>query len=158
APAVSSRWRSRTSTTGSSVIARSGRRASTVSATISGSCRRGRHRPPKPKTQKRRKKEARAKKKLSPTTRPVRVSGQAITPCLWLDHRIEEAVDFYISVFGDGAVLSKSYYGEGAPQPKGSVLAMTFSLRGQTFMAINGGPIFKFTEAVSFMVKCESQA
>ena len=103
--------------------------------------------------------DARANDSLCITPeQPAPFSEQKITPCLWFDHRIAEAVDFYISVFGDGTILSKSYYGEGAPQPKGSVLAMTFSLRGQTFMALNGGPLFRFTEAVSFMVKCESQA
>jgi predicted 3-demethylubiquinone-9 3-methyltransferase (glyoxalase superfamily) len=86
------------------------------------------------------------------------VSAHAITPCLWFDNRIEEAVNFYISVFGQGEVLSKSHYGEGAPQPKGTVLVMTFRLGAQKFMALNGGPIFKFNEAVSFMVNCDTQA
>jgi predicted 3-demethylubiquinone-9 3-methyltransferase (glyoxalase superfamily) len=83
---------------------------------------------------------------------------QKITPCLWFDDRIEEAVNFYISVFGDAKILTKLHYGDGAPMPKGTVLVMTFELEGQEFMALNGGPQFKFTEAVSFFVKCETQS
>jgi predicted 3-demethylubiquinone-9 3-methyltransferase (glyoxalase superfamily) len=80
-----------------------------------------------------------------------------ITPCLWFDNRIEEAVKFYISVFG-GKIHDINYYGEGAPQPKGTVLTITFTLKDQDFVALNGGPHFKFTEAVSFYVRCENQA
>ena len=80
-----------------------------------------------------------------------------ITPCLWFDNRIEEAVRFYVSVFG-GKILDTNYYGEGAPQPKGTVLTVTFVLKDQEFVALNGGPHFKFTEAVSFYVRCETQA
>ena len=80
-----------------------------------------------------------------------------ITPCLWFDNRIEEAVKFYISVFG-GKIHDTNYYGDGAPQPKGTVLTVTFTLKDQTFVALNGGPHFKFTEAVSFYVRCETQA
>jgi len=80
-----------------------------------------------------------------------------ITPCLWFDNRIEEAVKFYISVFG-GEIHDTTYYGEGAPQPKGTVLTITFRLKDQEFVALNGGPHFKFTEAVSFYVRCETQA
>jgi predicted 3-demethylubiquinone-9 3-methyltransferase (glyoxalase superfamily) len=80
-----------------------------------------------------------------------------ITPCLWFDDRIKEAVNFYISVFG-GTIHETTYYGEGAPQPKGTVLTITFTLQDQIFVALNGGPYFKFTEAVSFYVRCESQA
>ena len=85
------------------------------------------------------------------------ISTHQITPCLWFDNRIEEAVKFYVSVFG-GTIHSTSYYGEGAPQPKGTVLTIVFALKDQEFMALNGGPHFKFTEAVSFMVRCEGQA
>jgi predicted 3-demethylubiquinone-9 3-methyltransferase (glyoxalase superfamily) len=85
------------------------------------------------------------------------ISTHQITPCLWFDNRIEVAVKFYVSVFG-GKIHSTSYYGEGAPQPKGTVLTMVFALKDQEFMALNGGPHFKFTEAVSFMVRCEGQA
>jgi predicted 3-demethylubiquinone-9 3-methyltransferase (glyoxalase superfamily) len=80
-----------------------------------------------------------------------------ITPCLWFDNRIEEAVKFYISVFG-GKIHDTNYYGEGGPQPKGTVLTITFTLKDQDFVALNGGPHFKFTEAVSFYVRCENQA
>src|SRR5256714_14303847 len=84
-------------------------------------------------------------------------SMKKISPCLWFDNRIEEAVNFYVSLFG-GKIHSTSYYGEGAPQPKGTVMTMTFTLHDEEFMALNGGPHFKFTEAVSFMVKCKNQA
>jgi predicted 3-demethylubiquinone-9 3-methyltransferase (glyoxalase superfamily) len=80
-----------------------------------------------------------------------------ITPCLWFDDRIEEAVNFYISVFG-GEIRAISRYGEAVPQMKGKVLTIVFRLKDQEFMALNGGPQFKFTEAVSFMVRCEGQA
>ena len=85
------------------------------------------------------------------------VSTRKISPCLWFDNRIEEAVRFYVSVFG-GKILDTNYYGEGAPQPKGTVLTVTFVLKDQEFVALNGGPHFKFTEAVSFYVRCETQA
>ena len=82
---------------------------------------------------------------------------QKITPCLWFDGNAEEAVNFYASVFPDARVLGVQRYGPGAPLPEGTVLTMTFSLFGQEFMALNGGPEFKFDEAVSFIVDCESQ-
>lgn len=85
------------------------------------------------------------------------ISTHGITPCLWFDNRIEEAVKFYISVFG-GRVLSAAYYPAGAPMPQGTVMTITFTLRDQEFIALNGGPHFKFTEAVSFMVTCKDQA
>ena len=85
------------------------------------------------------------------------VSMKKISPCLWFDNRIEEAVNFYISVFG-GKILDTMHYPEGGPQPKGTVLTMTFTLQDEEFVALNGGPHFKFTEAVSFMVKCKDQA
>ena len=80
-----------------------------------------------------------------------------ITPCLWFDDRIEEAVKLYIAVFG-GKIHHTNYYGEGAPQPKGTVLTISFTLKDQPFVALNGGSQFKFTEAVSFYVRCETQA
>jgi predicted 3-demethylubiquinone-9 3-methyltransferase (glyoxalase superfamily) len=80
-----------------------------------------------------------------------------ISPCLWFDNRIEEAVNFYVSLFG-GKILNTSYYNEAGPMPKGTVLTMTFTLHDEEFVALNGGPEFKFTEAVSFMVKCKDQA
>lgn len=82
---------------------------------------------------------------------------QKITPCLWFDNRIEEAVNFYISVFKDTKIISKMHYGDAGPLPKGTVLSMTFELQGQEFMALNGGTQFPFTPAVSFFVKCETQ-
>jgi predicted 3-demethylubiquinone-9 3-methyltransferase (glyoxalase superfamily) len=85
------------------------------------------------------------------------MSSKKISPCLWFDNRIEETVNFYISVFG-GRILDKSQYGEGGPQPKGTPLSITFVLEDEQFIALNGGPHFKFNEAVSFLVKCETQA
>ena len=83
---------------------------------------------------------------------------QSITPFLWFDDRIEEAVSLYVSVFPDARIVCTSRYGPGAPRPAGTVMSMTFELRGQEFMALNGGPLFQFTPAVSFVVKCETQA
>ena len=80
-----------------------------------------------------------------------------ITPCLWFDGNAEEAVNFYASVFKDARILDAQRYGPGAPLPEGTVLTMNFELFGQGFMALNGGPEFKFDEAVSFIVDCESQ-
>src|SRR5215208_106911 len=85
------------------------------------------------------------------------VSMKKISPCLWFDNRIEEAVKFYLSLFG-GKIHNTSYYSEGAPQPKGTVMMMTFTLHDEEFLALNGGPHFKFTEAVSFIVKCKDQS
>ena len=82
---------------------------------------------------------------------------QKIMPCLWFDDRIEEAVNFYTSVFPDAKVESMSRYGDAGPMPKGKVMVAIFTLAGQQFMALNGGPQFKFTEAVSFFVKCADQ-
>jgi predicted 3-demethylubiquinone-9 3-methyltransferase (glyoxalase superfamily) len=82
---------------------------------------------------------------------------QKITPFLWFDSNAEEAANFYTSIFKDSSVNGKSYYGEGGPGPKGSVMVVSFSLNGQSFTALNGGPIFKFTEAISFVVNCDSQ-
>jgi predicted 3-demethylubiquinone-9 3-methyltransferase (glyoxalase superfamily) len=83
---------------------------------------------------------------------------QKITPFLWFDDRIGEAVKFYVSVFPKSKIMSTSRYADGAPLPKGTVMSMTFELEGQEFMALNGGPQFKFTEAISFFVKCETQS
>jgi predicted 3-demethylubiquinone-9 3-methyltransferase (glyoxalase superfamily) len=83
---------------------------------------------------------------------------QRITPFLWFDHQAEEAANFYVSVFKNSKVKEKSYYtGEEPTGAKGSVLTVSFSLDGQDFVALNGGPKFKFTEAVSFVVNCETQ-
>lgn len=82
---------------------------------------------------------------------------QKITPCLWFDDQAEEAVRYYASIFKNSKIGAITHYGEGAPRPKGSVLTVRFWLDGQEFLALNGGPKFKFTEAVSFIVNCETQ-
>lgn len=86
---------------------------------------------------------------------------QKITPCLWFDDKAEEAAKFYVSIFKNSKLGQVALYGDpGAKvsgRPKGSVMTVTFEIEGQEFVALNGGPLFKFTEAVSFMVKCESQ-
>ena len=84
-------------------------------------------------------------------------SVQKITPCLWFDNNAEEAVNFYSSIFKDVKTLNTAYYGDSVPGPKGSVLVIIFQLAGQEFMALNGGPQFKFTEAISLSVKCDTQ-
>lgn len=81
-----------------------------------------------------------------------------IKPCLWFDDRIEEAVNFYVSVFKDGKILDMSRYGDAGPLPKGKVMVANFEIQGQEFMALNGGPQFKFNEAVSFYANCKDQA
>jgi len=83
---------------------------------------------------------------------------QKITPFLWFDGNAEEAINFYTSMFKDSKIINASRYGDAGPGPKGSLMTATFQLQGQEFMALNGGPHFKFTEAVSFFVKCETQA
>jgi predicted 3-demethylubiquinone-9 3-methyltransferase (glyoxalase superfamily) len=80
-----------------------------------------------------------------------------ITPFLWFDNQAEEAMDFYTSIFKNSKVGNVSRYGEGGPGPKGSVMVASFELDGMPFTALNGGPHFKFTEAVSFYVNCDSQ-
>jgi predicted 3-demethylubiquinone-9 3-methyltransferase (glyoxalase superfamily) len=86
---------------------------------------------------------------------------QRITPCLWFDNQAEEAVKFYVSIFKNSKVGSVARYGEeGAKvsgRPKGTVMTVTFQLDGQEFTALNGGPMFKFTEAISFIVNCKTQ-
>jgi predicted 3-demethylubiquinone-9 3-methyltransferase (glyoxalase superfamily) len=82
---------------------------------------------------------------------------QKITPFLWFDNNAEEAINFYVSIFKNAKIGSMSRYGEGAPVPKGTVMSATFSLDGQEFMALNGGPMFKFTEAISLYVNCATQ-
>ena len=83
---------------------------------------------------------------------------QKITAMLWFDTEAEEAARFYCSVFRDSKMGQVSRYGEGMPQPKGAVMTAAFEINGQPFVALNGGPQFKFTEAVSFVVNCETQA
>ncbi|MGH8461953.1 MAG: VOC family protein [Stenotrophobium sp.] len=80
-----------------------------------------------------------------------------ITPCLWFDTQAEEAVKFYTSIFKSSKIGAISHYGDGAPMPKGTVLVVQFQLDGQDYMALNGGPLFKFTEAVSLVVNCDTQ-
>ena len=83
---------------------------------------------------------------------------QKITPFPWFDDKAEEAMNFYVSIFKNSKVLSVSRYGEGGPGPAGTVMTGTFVLDGQELMALNAGPIFHFTEAISFFVNCENQA
>jgi len=82
---------------------------------------------------------------------------QKITPFLWFDHQAEEAVNFYVSIFKDAKVVTMTRYGEAGPGPKGKVMTAVFQLFGQEFIALNGGPQFKFTPAVSLVVNCETQ-
>ncbi|SDD40157.1 Glyoxalase superfamily enzyme, possibly 3-demethylubiquinone-9 3-methyltransferase [Mucilaginibacter pineti] len=82
---------------------------------------------------------------------------QKITPFLWFDGNAGEAINFYTTVFKDSQVGEIVNYNEGGPGKPGSVMTGTFYLQGQQFMAINGGPMFKFTEAISFFVNCETQ-
>lgn len=82
---------------------------------------------------------------------------QKITPFLWFDANAEEAVGFYTSIFRDSKVLDTARYGDAGPGPKGSVMTIRFVLNGQEFIALNGGPHFKFNEAISFVVNCETQ-
>ena len=81
-----------------------------------------------------------------------------IHPFLWFDDQAEEAMNFYVSVFPDAKAGKVTRYGDAGPGPKGSVMTASFELAGQQFIALNGGPHFKFTEAVSFMVDCADQA
>lgn len=85
-------------------------------------------------------------------------SSQKITPCLWFDTNAAEAAKFYTSVFPNSRILSTSYYTENMHMPRGTVLTVEFEMFGQRFTALNGGPEFKFSEAVSFMVHCDTQA
>ncbi len=82
---------------------------------------------------------------------------QKITPFLWFDDNAEEAMHFYVSIFKNSRVVSVTRYGDAGPGPKGTVMSATFQLEGQDFYALNGGPLFKFTEAISLFVSCETQ-
>ena len=86
---------------------------------------------------------------------------QKITPCLWFDDQAEAAAKFYVSIFKHSKLGHVTRYGEAGAEvsgrPKGSVMTVTFEIEGQEFMALNGGPLFHFSEAISFMVQCESQ-
>ena len=82
---------------------------------------------------------------------------QKITPFLWFDGNAEEAMNLYVSVFKNSKVVSVTRYGEAGPGPKGTVMSATFQLEGQQFYALNGGPQYKFTPAISLFVNCETQ-
>lgn len=82
---------------------------------------------------------------------------QKITPCLWFNKNAEEAVDFYCNIFPHAKITNKNHYPAGAPMPEGMVMTITFQLDVQEFMALNAGPEFQFTEAISMMVKCKTQ-
>jgi len=82
---------------------------------------------------------------------------QKITPFLWFDSNAEEAMNFYVSIFKNSKILEVTRYGEAGPGPKGTVMTGRFQLEGQELIALNGGPHFKFTEAISLFVDCENQ-
>jgi len=82
---------------------------------------------------------------------------QKITPFLWFDNQAEEAANFYTSIFKNSKIGTVSRYGEAGPGPKGTVILVTFQLEGEEFIALNGGPLFKFTEAISLSVNCQTQ-
>jgi predicted 3-demethylubiquinone-9 3-methyltransferase (glyoxalase superfamily) len=80
-----------------------------------------------------------------------------ITPFLWFDSQAEEAANFYVSIFKNSKILAIARYGKSGPGPEGSAMTVEFQLDGQRFVALNGGPHFKFTEAISFVIGCETQ-
>ncbi|MGA8526858.1 MAG: VOC family protein, partial [Candidatus Sulfotelmatobacter sp.] len=82
---------------------------------------------------------------------------QKITPFLWFDNDAEEAVNFYTSIFKNSKIGEIRRYGDAGPGPKGAVMTASFQIEGQKFTALNGGPHFKFTPAISFFVNCETQ-
>ena len=82
---------------------------------------------------------------------------QKITPFLWFDNQAEEAMNFYVSIFKNSKVKTVARYGDAGPGPKGSVMTAVFELNGHEFIALNAGPRFKFTEAISFVVNCDTQ-
>ena len=86
---------------------------------------------------------------------------QKITPFLWFDNNAEEAAKYYISIFKNSKIIDIVHYGESAAEAsgrlKGTVMTVTFDLEGQQFMALNGGPVFKFSPAISFLINCETQ-
>lgn len=86
-----------------------------------------------------------------------KIIAQKILPFLWFDSQAEEAANFYVSVFKNSRINTMSRYGDAGPGPKGGVMVVSFQLAGQQFMALNGGPYFTFTPAVSFLVQCETQ-
>ena len=80
-----------------------------------------------------------------------------ITPCLWFDTEAEEATTFYTSIFRNSGITEVARYGKAGPRPEGSLMTVSFELDGQEFTALNGGPDFRFNEAISFQVRCETQ-
>jgi predicted 3-demethylubiquinone-9 3-methyltransferase (glyoxalase superfamily) len=80
-----------------------------------------------------------------------------ITPFLWFDHQAEEAANFYVSIFPNSRILNTARYGDAGPGPKGSVMTIEFELDGRRFIGLNGGPHYRFSEAVSFSVECQNQ-
>ena len=86
---------------------------------------------------------------------------QKITPCLWFEKQAEEAVKFYVSIFDNSKIGTVTRYGEAGAEasgrPKGTVMTIAFQLEGKDFLALNGGPVFRFSEAVSFIVNCKTQ-
>src|SRR5437016_10305180 len=82
---------------------------------------------------------------------------QRITPCLWFDTEGEDAAQFYTSIFPNSKILEVARYGSAGPRPEGTVMTVSFELDGQEFLALNGGPEFTFSEAISFQVSCETQ-
>jgi predicted 3-demethylubiquinone-9 3-methyltransferase (glyoxalase superfamily) len=89
------------------------------------------------------------------------IAAQKITPFLWFDSQAEEAANFYVSIFRDSQIVSVARYGEAGAEasgrPEGTVMTVTFKLAGQEFIALNGGPAFTFSPAISFLVSCETQ-
>ncbi len=85
------------------------------------------------------------------------VPVQKITPFLWFDHQAEDAANFYVSIFPNSKIVKAVRYGPAGPGPAGSVMTVEFQLEGQSFVALNGGPIYQFTEAISFVVNCPTQ-
>jgi predicted 3-demethylubiquinone-9 3-methyltransferase (glyoxalase superfamily) len=85
------------------------------------------------------------------------IQNPKITPFLWFDNNAEAAVNFYTSIFKNSKIVTVTRYGDAGPGPKGSVMTMAFELDGLKFTALNGGPVFKFTEAISFVVNCDTQ-
>jgi predicted 3-demethylubiquinone-9 3-methyltransferase (glyoxalase superfamily) len=82
---------------------------------------------------------------------------QKLTPCLWFDTEGEDAAKFYTSIFPNSRIVETAYYGSAGPRPEGTVMTVEFELDGQRFIALNGGPEFTFSEAISFQVNCEGQ-
>jgi predicted 3-demethylubiquinone-9 3-methyltransferase (glyoxalase superfamily) len=83
---------------------------------------------------------------------------QKIMPCLWFDKQAEDAAKYYVSIFKNSKITHISHYGDAGPGPKGSVMVVIFQLNGEDFMGLNGGPAFQFSEAISLVARCDSQA